>query len=266
MAILTLTGELGSGRKVVGEAAAALLDYQCISRQNILADLDELGNRWAEWGKEFDAHCPTIWERYDWSYMTFKAQIQAAYLSHALRDKVVLIGRGGNFLLKEIPYVLRALITAPREVRVERIMKKEEISREAAEWLIDKTDSDSSCYINSLYGKKWNDPAEYDLVLDTSSEPVNAIVKSLKNALLNKERFNTKEAREVLRVNAEAARVKAALFTNPHTFVPTLDVVAVDGGILVRGVIHNPAEQKKIEDAARALAGKTAVRFELHYR
>ena len=106
MAILTLTGELGSGRKVVGEALAALLNYRYISRQNILTSLGELGNRWAEWGKEFDVHCPTIWERYDWSYMAFKAQIQALYLSHALEDKVILVGRGGNFLLEGRPLCL----------------------------------------------------------------------------------------------------------------------------------------------------------------
>ena len=266
MAILTLTGELGSGRKVVGEALAALLKYQYVSRQNILTSLGELGNRWAEWGKEFDAHCPTIWERYDWSYMAFKAQIQALYLSHALEDKVILVGRGGNFLLRDVPYVLSARITAPLQVRVERMMKKEEISREAAEWLVEKTDSDSSCYINSMYGKRWDDPKEYDLVLDTSVQSVEAIVKSLKDALLDKERFNTQEARILLRARAQAAKVKAGLLSDPHTFVPTLDVLAVDGGLAVRGIVHNPAEQRKIEDAVRALAGTTVVKFELHYR
>ncbi len=266
MAILTLTGELGSGRKVVGEAAAALLNYRYISRQNILFDLEELGNSWAEWGKEFDVHCPTIWERYDWSYMAFKAQIQAAYLSYALQDRVVLMGRGGNFLLKDIPHALRARITAPGEVRIERVMKKEEISREAAEWLVEKTDSDSACYINSLYGRKWDDPAEYDLLFDSNTQPVDAIVMRLRDGLVEKERFNTAEAREILRVRAEAARVKAGLLTNPETFVPTLEVLPVDGGILVRGVIHGPAERKRIEEAASALARTTSVRFELHQR
>ncbi len=266
MAILTLTGELGSGRKVIGEAVAGRLGYEYISRQNILADIDQLGNRWAEWAKEFDVHCPTLWERYDWSYMAFKAQIQAAYLSHALHDNVILMGRGGNFLLREIPYVLSVRVTAPEEVRVDRIMKKEEISRQAAEWLVKKTDADSSCYINALYGKKWDDPAEYDLVIDTAAEPVNAIVTLIVKALVERERLKSKEASETLRVRAEAAKVKAGLLTNPQTFLPTLDVQTVNGGIVVRGVIHNPVEQKRVEEAARALAGQSPVRFELHYR
>ncbi len=266
MSILTLTGELGSGRKVIGEAVAARLKYEYISRKNILADLDELGNRWAEWGKEFDAHCPTIWERYDWSYTAFKAQIQAAYLHHAMRDKVVLMGRGGNFLLNEIPYALRVRLTAPKEVRVERIMKKDEISREAAELLVEKTDSDSACYINSLYGKKWDETAEYDMVLDSASLPLETIVTKLCDALAQKEQFKSKEAREILASKAQAAKVKAGLLTNPQTFLPTLEVLTVDGSILVRGVIHNPAEQKRVEESAKTLAGGRTVKFELHYR
>ncbi len=266
MAILTLTGELGSGRKVVGEAVAALLNYRYISRQTILADLGELGNQWAEWGKEFDVHCPTIWERYDWSYMAFKAQIEAIYLSHALQDKVVLVGRGGNFLLKDVPYALRVRLTTPKEIRVERMSKKDEISREAAEWLVDKTDYESSCYIHALYGKRGDEPSEYDLVVDTSTQPVEAIVTALKDALLNKERFNTEEARAGLRIGAQAAKVKAGLIANPRTFVPTLDVLVIDNKLTVRGIVHNPEQRGRIEDAARALAEPMTVNFELHYR
>lgn len=266
MAILTLTGELGSGRRVVGEAVAALLNYRYISRQSILSSLSELGNSWVEWGKEFDAHCPTIWERHDWSYAAFKAQIQAIYLSRALEDKVILMGRGGNFLLRDVPHALRVRITAPADVRTERVMKKDEISREAAEWLIEKTDSESSCYVNSLYGKRWDDPTEYDLLLDTSTQSVEEIAAQLKGGLLDKEQFNTGKARQVLQVKTEAARMKAGLLTNPHTFVPTLDVLVVDGSIVVRGIIHNAAEQQRIMDAARRLAGTTTPKFELHYR
>jgi cytidylate kinase len=266
MAILTLTGELGSGRRVIGERVAALLTYRYISRQSILDSLSELGKSWEEWGKEFDVHCPTLWERHDWSYAAFKAQIQSIYLSRALEDKVVLMGRGGNFLLRDVPYTLRVRITAPIAVRVERVMKKEEISSDAAEWLVRKTDSDSACYINSLYGKRWDDPAEYDLLLDTSIEPIEAIAVRLKDSLLEKEKFNTEDAREILRIKSEAARVKAGLLRNPGIYIPTLEVMVEDGTIVVRGVVHTAAQQQKIMEAARTLTGRTSIQFQLHYR
>ena len=144
----------------------------------------------------------------------FQSTDPGSLFSHALEDKVILVGRGGNFLLRDVSYVLRVRITAPLEVRVERMMRKEEISRETAEWLIEKTDSDSSCYINSMYGRRWDDRAEYDLVFDTSVQSVEAIVKSLKDALLDKERFNTDEARILLRARAQAAKVKAGLLSS----------------------------------------------------
>ena len=65
------------------------------------------GKEWEEWGKNLDEHCPTVWEKYDWSFRGFGALLQSHILNHALNNKVVIMGRGGNFLLKDIPYALK---------------------------------------------------------------------------------------------------------------------------------------------------------------
>jgi hypothetical protein len=60
--------------------------------------------------------------------------------------------------------------------------------------------------------------------------------------------------------------VRAALFTDRHLQLPTLEVREEGEGILVKGVLHRPEEKYLIQKAACDHAGDHPVRFDLHYR
>ncbi|MFZ3121878.1 MAG: cytidylate kinase family protein [Thermodesulfovibrionales bacterium] len=266
MAILTISREFGSGGREIGQAVAKILDYEYINKERLVADIGSAGKEWKEYGKELDEHCPTIWEKYDWSFRGFTALLQSHILNYALKNKVVIMGRGGNFLLKDIPYALRVRITAPIEQKVERIMKRESMDKDTAHWLIEKTDNERSCFIHLIYGKHWDDHVEYDMVFDTSVKTLNEIVNIVKDTLLEKEKFNTEAARKLLQIRAIAAKIKAEILIDHGLFIPTLDVYPEGENLILRGVIHSPKEHKKIEDKAKKIAGDIPLKCELHYR
>jgi hypothetical protein len=207
-----------------------------------------------------------VWEKYDWSFRGFAALVQRYVLHHALNDKVVIIGRGGNFLLKDIPFAYRIRVQASLEARAERIVKRETVDQDTARWLAEKVDSERACFIHTIYGKRWDDPAEYDRVFDTAVQSVEEIVQVVKQELVGRERREGEEARNVLKMRALAATVKAGIATNPHFFVPVLDVYFDGKGLVLRGVTHDPKEHKRIEQEAGKLAGSQPIRCELHYR
>jgi cytidylate kinase len=266
MAILTVSREFGSGGREIGRAVAEALHYEYIDKAAILSGIRAAGKKWEEWGKDLDEHCPTVWEKYDWSFRGFGALIQSLIMEHALNDRVVIMGRGGNFLLKDIPYALRIRVAAPLEKRVERIMERESVDRETAHWLVEKTDKGRASFIHVLYGKRWDDPEEYDMIFNTGDHTLEEITERVKKGLMDREKFNTREAKELLRMRSLAAKVKAGIATDPGIFIPVLDVDHVGEGLVLRGVIHNPKEHKRVEDAARKIAGDVPIRCELHYR
>jgi hypothetical protein len=106
-AVLTVSREYGSGGKEVGRAIARELSYEYVDRDTILADIRKDGPKWEQWAKDLDEHCPTVWEKYDWSFRGFAALVQWHVLEHAQKGGVVIMGRGGNFLLKDIPHAYR---------------------------------------------------------------------------------------------------------------------------------------------------------------
>ncbi|GAB4483327.1 MAG: cytidylate kinase family protein [Thermodesulfovibrionales bacterium] len=266
MAILTISREFGSGGREIGEAVARELGYAYVDKERLHEEIRKAGHDWEKWSRTLDEHCPTVWERHDWSFRGFGALLQSVLLEFASADRVVLMGRGGNFLLQGIPYSLSVRVVAPLEQRLERIMKRESVDRETARWLAEKTDASRACFIQTIYGQTWNDPANFDMTIDTADSPIGDIVAMLTQTLARRDTLNTSDAREELGLRAVAARVRAAIATDPAFFVPVMDVFVQDKSIVLRGVVHTPKEHRRIEDAARTIAGDVPVRCELHYR
>lgn len=266
MAILTISREFGSGGREIGLAVSRELGYSYIDRVKILENIRQAGERWEKWSKTLDEHCPSVWEKYDWSFRGFAALIQSVILQEALKDNVVIMGRGGNFLLKDMPFALRVRIKAPIEERTERIAVRESVNSKTAQWLIEKTDSERACFIHAIYGKAWDDTTEYDMTIDTADSSLDEISAMIVRTLKKKDSSRSDTAMELLRMRALAAKIKAAIATDSSLFIPVLDVIAEGKAIVIRGIAHTPEEHKMVEEAARSIAGSVPVLCNIHYR
>ena len=266
MAILSISREYRSGGREIGRAVARELLYEFVDKDRILLDLKASGEKWRNLAEDLDEVRPTLWEKFDWEYRAFIALVECTIYDQALKDRVVIIGRGSNFLLADIPQALKVRLTAPLEVRVERVMRENEMDRRTALWLIEKTDRTRAGYIQSVYGKHWEDPKYYDRVFDTGSQSYEEVTGILVEALKERDREATTEARQRLEDLALSARVKSHLFTNPKIFVPTLEVVHDGRAVVLQGVVHNPKEYHLVEAFAREAVGSYPLRNELHYR
>jgi cytidylate kinase len=273
MAILTIARAYGSGGKEIGKKIAGLLNYAYIDRKQILDDMKRVGTNWEEMAKYFDENQPTVIERYEWSYRGFVALNQSHILNYALNNRIVIMGRGGNFLLKGIPHALRIRTTAPIKKRVENVMKWQEIGNsENARWLIDKVDSEIAGAVYLIYGSAWDDPEQYDFVFDTSLQSYDEITSIIKDALEKKDKLYTEKTKNILQLKALAAKIKAEIAINPDlSSVSTLEVrlkeeALIEYGLFVGGIFHNMADKKLIEEIVKGLSGDVPIEFGFQYR
>ena len=266
MSILTISREYGSGGREIGRLTAERLGYRYVDKEQLFQDLEQAGQRWGRVAKELDEVAPTPWERFDWQYRGFVAQLEALILEYAAGDKVVIIGRGSPFLLRAVPFCLRIRLVAPLETRIERIMGRERLDRAAAARLISRVDRDRACYIRANYGADWDLDQAYDLTLNTGSLAYDQVVEMLVEALAGKDRLASPEAKARLKDVALAHRLKARVATDPRVLVPTLEVNLEDGALVVSGIIHHPKELHLLREIAREVCGERPVRFDLHHR
>jgi len=264
MAILAITKSYGSGGNEIGRSIARLLGYEYVSLRKILEETKRTGGAWERCSSENgdDATYPDIW----WSFTGFMAQAQRVILNYAEQDNKVIMARGASALLKDIPHALKVRITAPVEYRIQEVMKKEDVPLETARLIVKEADRAIHGTMSRIYGEDWNDPDTFELKFDTSEMAVGDVVDAIKNALIDKEKLNTEEAKRLLHLYAVAAQVKAGIATNPKFVIPTLEVDVENDAITVRGVVHSTEEQKEIEKEAAKLASRVPVTFDFHQR
>ncbi len=266
MAIVTISRECGSGGEEIGKAVARNLKYAYVSKSTIYRDIEKHGEQWLKWGAELDEHAPSIWERYDRSFAGYVSLLEHCIYELALKNNVVILGRGGNWLLQEIPYALRVRIIAPMEDRIRLVSEREGVNREAAEKILRFSDHERSIFLKKAYHRDWSHPDDYDMTFNTSHMGRDEVVKLIIDEIPARDKQTTPKAQERLRQMALAARVKSDIRTDFHVFIPTLEVVHDGTAIVLRGVARDLKQRKKVEEIARGSAGPTKIRSELHVR
>jgi cytidylate kinase len=88
----------------------------------------------------------------------------------AQEESCVITGRTGFYVFRDHPNHLNILIQAPMEHRIQRVMRKRQISREEAEKAIRKVDKMRENYVNKYTGTSRYDTRNYDLVISSEGK------------------------------------------------------------------------------------------------
>lgn len=95
--------------------------------------------------------------------------LQADVISDlAKQESFVLIGRCGEYILRDEPNCVSIYLCAPIEKRVERIVRLYHLSEKEALKQINSIDKKRESYYGYYAGKSWGACSSYDLSLDTS--------------------------------------------------------------------------------------------------
>ena len=112
-------------------------------------------------------------------------QITQHVIQEAARaGNVVIVGRGGAYILANFPAALHVFLRAAEAIRVKTIMQRFNIvSEEEARKRLKQADENWTSYIRQVYGHDRNHPAHYDMVLDTGRLGYEATVEAILTAL-----------------------------------------------------------------------------------
>jgi len=96
-------------------------------------------------------------------------QITQHVIEEAARaGNVVIVGRGGAYILSDFPGALHIFLRADSSVRVKTVMERFMLtSEDEARRRIKQTDENWTAYIKQVYGHDRNLAGHYDMVLDT---------------------------------------------------------------------------------------------------
>jgi cytidylate kinase len=182
--IVTVSNEYGSGALAVARRVADALGYEYVDHQLPVVVAKRLRIT-PESVEANEDTAPTLGERLLTGLELATPELAAASVAepfdeevlhavadavreYALRGNAVIVGRGASAVLGARPDVLRIFIYAPREWRVEHVVRTARIARESAEAELDRVDRARSTYMREWYGLTFGDPRNYDLCIDAS--------------------------------------------------------------------------------------------------
>lgn len=86
----------------------------------------------------------------------------------AEKEDCVIVGRCGNFILKDHPDMTSVFIHAPKEYRIDKTAIDRKISTEKAKKLVEKEDKAREGFHIYYADEKWNEVDGYQLTIDSS--------------------------------------------------------------------------------------------------
>ncbi len=117
------------------------------------------------------------------------------YLQHLMRvigtigehGSAVMVGRGGNFIVPPQKR-MRVRVMAPMDFRIKSVAAEFKVSVKTAKRRVVRTESDRRAFIRKYFNADIDDPANYDLIINTGTIGIDAAVDAIIGALgLSKE-------------------------------------------------------------------------------
>ncbi len=258
MAVIAISQQIGSRGIELGELAARELGYRFQTGEQLIAETAKRFNVSAEQIKWFDVHAPHFWERKTES-SRYAAYYRAVFLQAAAQDRIVVAGRGSAHFLPEGGCGIRVRTMAPVADRVKQVAKEERLAATAAEKRVRDFDTEVKARTQSLFGQDIDDPAIYDLVINTARLALAAHANTLA-ALATRIDSEASAGQTTCMHDASiAAQVHAALVAHPKIRDAQMSVNCSAGCVRVSGPGLVPPWDDLVIGVAQTIEGVASV-------
>jgi cytidylate kinase len=109
--------------------------------------------------------------------------VQAVIHAAARHGNVVIVGRGGQAVLRNEPGVLHVRIEAPLETRLQRVQLREGLTYELAREVVAQRDRAAADSLKRFYGVDWSDSLLYHLIVNTGRWGIESASRLIVNAV-----------------------------------------------------------------------------------
>jgi hypothetical protein len=189
MAVVTIARLTGSGGDVIAARVAEGLRYDLIDSALLTKIAEHAGVR-LEQVMGLDERCESRMVKWLLKIITpkvkkiiheeephLKPEGYIEYLTHVIhgmaeKGKIVIVGRGGQFILREMGNAFHVRVIADQSTRVNWLKQSYEISEEEALDRIKRSDAMKRNFSRRYFRKDWDDPLLYHVMVNTSRLPV----------------------------------------------------------------------------------------------
>lgn len=255
MSVITISRQLGSLGTEIAQGVAGRLRYEYVDKERIAKALVDYGVPAPEVEK-FDERKPPFWDSWQVERKKFIHSLQGVIFDFARKGNVVLVGRGGQILLKNLPGIFHLRVVAPFDFRLRQLLQEVKGDEKQAERVLRRSDRDSAGFIQSFFDVNWDAPELYDLVINTQKVRLETAISMILLAVQTPEiREGEKETSEKLGTLALLQRVEAAIMGVLGIDIRHINIQVDGGAVTLRGAVGSVKDKENCERAVAAIPG-----------
>lgn len=267
MQIVTISTQLGSYGEVIAALVARTLGLELISREKIHELAQSCDSDYRDTCTVYETeHGPGFLGRIFFDKPAHTSLFQALTYEEAARGNVVIVGRGAQVVLRDVPGVLSVRVVAPSALRVRRIMERYGMSEVDAYEYVRRHDHERRNLMRSVFDVDATDWSLYDVILNTARFDSGSGARIVVNAAENLPKPENEDGlKERLAAMALAKRVETVI-RKKLTSAVAHNVVAkaeVDGVVTLAGRVRDRRDKEWAEKIATEYPGVAAVANEL---
>lgn len=259
MAIIAITQHLGARGVMLGELTAKRLGYRLITGNELVAATSKLYSVTPEQLVVVDERRPHFWERLKTDTQRFIAFVRAVALKEMANDRLVVVGRSVAQLMPDCGVGLRVRLVGPLKERVHEVISEEGLSPAVAERRVHEYDYEVRARIQTLFGIDIDDPAAFNLVVNTFTTPLDTLSAALASCAEEIDRQVKPDSWILMRDLALAAEVRAALMYHPKIGHAPIEVRCSSGDVHVNGPGLVPPWDNLVHEVIRQVDGVRTV-------
>jgi cytidylate kinase len=264
MSLITITSGIGCGEMRIARQVADGLELELYDDQRLQEKAVEMGLSLEDL-KGFDEKTPGLFNR----LLRRKPEVyldvlDALIYEIAHQGEGILFGHGAQLLLRDFECALQVRIYSSESSRINYLMNNQNLSHEAAEKMIHKTDNERSGFFQFAYNMDWNDLSLYDLIVnrdklgeDSAAKLIIEVAKSEAIAACSLSALDSMERMSLLK-KVQAAILKTNISPLEfHIEVPEKGMVCITGSL-------SPFDSEStLLELVRAVPGVKEVKSEL---
>lgn len=267
MSLITITQSMGCAGDQIAKLVAATLNVELYDDARLQQTVKTMGKEFGDL-KQFDEKAPGFFDRLISNKPDmFLDLMEAAIYEVAKKGEGVIIGRGGQFLLRDFGCALHVLIYAAHSTRIQQVAKQEKTSQEVAERLVHKSDENQSGFFQFAFHRAWNDLSLFDLVISTEkmapSSAAEIIVKATQDQEVKTCSLSALDAMDRLSLEK---KIEATLLKNSFNPLYIHITVPETGVVQLRGLTESHDDLRRLQKILDAVDGVREFRNEVSVR
>jgi len=187
MAVITISRELGSNGDIIADRLCEKLGYRRVDKAIMLHIAQDAGvdvetilekeRNVTQRARLVSGEMTSLYRKQASAFekkgalddKTYEQVVRETLERFAQEGNVIIVGRGGQMVLGAWPTALHVRLYAPPEVRVQRLMERENLPQLEAERRVEQSDEQKRQYIRHWHNNAdWRNSKYYHLSIDTA--------------------------------------------------------------------------------------------------